>query len=75
MNNHLVIIDVHLVDHDIRQTQHHQLVRTKCSADAPDVRKPVELFGAFKNAINHRMRGARPVFFNPFMYPLEIVIR
>lgn len=74
-DNHLVVIGVHLIDHDIWQTSHHQLIRSSCSAGTADVRKPADPFDAFKNAANHRIRRARPVFFNPRAYPLEIVIR
>ena len=34
-DNHDVIVGVHLIDHDIRQARHHELIRTRCSADAP----------------------------------------
>jgi hypothetical protein len=49
-----------------------------CAPDATGVthmREASEAAGTFENSIDHGIRRARPIFRDPCIYPIEIVIR
>lgn len=74
VDRYQVIFCADLIDENARQARDDLFICPPHAARVAHIREAAETIGTCENPVDHGIRRSRPVFCDPRIYPIEVVI-